>query len=60
MRELEPIDIAGNRRRVFGVTDSFRGACDGYRFAEEAGCLNFGTLAAPDATMRINNGVGFY
>ena len=57
MRELEPIDIAGNRRRVFGVTDSFRGACDGYRFAEEAGCLNFGTLAAPDATMRINNDV---
>ena len=45
---------------MFGVTDSFRGACDGYRFAEEAGCLNFGTLAAPDATMRINNGVGFY
>ncbi len=52
VRELEPIDIAGDRCRVFGVTDSFIGACREYCFSEAAGCLNCGILAAPDAILR--------
>ena len=52
VRELEPIDIAGDRCRVFGVTDSFIGACREYCFSEAAGCLNCGILVAPDAILR--------
>ena len=52
VRKLDPVRIAGEECRTFGVTDKFQGACRNYRFAEEAGCLNHGTLAAPDAVLR--------
>lgn len=52
VRALDPVKVAGEECRVFGMTKDFHGACDGYRFAEEAGCLNYGTLAAPDAVLR--------
>lgn len=52
VRALDPVKVAGEECRVFGMTKDFHGACDGYRFAEEAGCLNFGTLAAPDGVLR--------
>lgn len=54
VRALDPVKIAGEECRVFGVTDKFMGACRDYRFAEEAGCLNYGTLAAPDAVVRTS------
>ena len=47
VRKLDPVKVAGEECRTFGVTDNFQGACRGYRFAEEAGCLNCGTLVAP-------------
>ena len=47
VRRLDPVEVAGGECRTFGVTDAFQGACRGYRFAEEAGCLSCGTLAAP-------------
>lgn len=52
VRTLDPVKVAGEECLTFGVTDAFEGACKGYRFAEEAGCLNYGTLAAPDAVAR--------
>lgn len=52
VRALDPVKVAGEECRVFGMTKDFHGACDGYRFAEEAGCLNYGTLAAPDGVLR--------
>ena len=54
VRALDPVKIAGEECRVFGVTDKFMGACRDYRFAEEAGCLNYGTLATPDAVVRTS------
>ena len=54
VRALDPVKIAGEECRVFGVTDKFIGACRDYRFAEEAGCLNYGTLATPDAVVRTS------
>ena len=47
VRRVDPVEVAGGECRTFGVTDAFQGACRGYRFAEEAGCLSCGTLAAP-------------
>ena len=52
VRALDPVKVAEEECRVFGMTKDFHGACDGYRFAEEAGCLDFGTLAAPDGVLR--------